>query len=185
VVIFVPDSRNIPYAENHGFLKSCKSQLGLEFRGNVMAHEPQKIINTANSFLLAAERALEKRPLGPKQFQMLLVPAVVSYAFAVELYFKAIITLENGNDRKGHDLSKLFGGISAKSQTTLIAGVQHNCTDFKQKLGDISNVFVDWRYIFEQESAHLDFQFLKKLAQESKRVADAMANPAVNTDAAR
>lgn len=130
-------------------------------------------------------RQREQRPLGPNQVQMLLVPAVVFYAFAVELYFKAIITLENGNDRKDHDLSRLFGGISAKSQTTLIAGVQCNCTDFKQKLMDTSKVFVGWRYIFEQESAHLDFQFLEKLAQESKRVADAMASPAVNTDAAR
>ena len=66
-----------------------------------MAHDPQKIINTANSFLLAADRALEQRPLGPAQFQMLLVPAVVSTAFAVELYFKAIITLEKGSKKWG------------------------------------------------------------------------------------
>jgi hypothetical protein len=29
----VPDSRNIPYAENHGFLKIYKSQLGLFVTG--------------------------------------------------------------------------------------------------------------------------------------------------------
>lgn len=149
-----------------------------------MAHGPQKIINTANSFLLAADRALEQRPLGPGQFQMLLVPAVVSTAFAVELYFKAIITLENGNAR-GHDLSALFKHISAKSQAALVAGVQHNQASFEQKLGAIAGVFVEWRYIFEQQSANLDLPFLTNLARESKRVADAMANPAVNTDAAR
>lgn len=149
-----------------------------------MEHDPQKIINTANSFLLAADRALEQRSLGPGQLQMLLVPAVVSTAFAVELYFKAIITLENGNAR-GHDLSALFKLISATSQATLVAGVQHNHADFEQKLGAISSVFVEWRYIFEQQSANLDLQFLTNLARESKRVVDAMANPAVNTDAAR
>ncbi len=109
---------------------------------------------------------------------MLLVPAVVSTAFAVELYFKAIITLENGNAR-GHDLSVLFKHISATSQATLVAGVQHNHADFEKKLGAISSVFVEWRYIFEQQSANLDLQFLTNLARESKRVADAMANPAV------
>ncbi|MFZ3017020.1 MAG: hypothetical protein WA056_01030 [Gallionella sp.] len=141
-----------------------------------MAHDPQKIINTANGFLLAADRALEQRPLGPGQFQMLLVPAVVSTAFAVELYFKAIITLENGNAR-GHDLSVLFKHISAKSQAALVAGVQHNQASFEQNLGTISGVFVEWRYIFEQQSANLDLPFLINLARESKRVADAMANP--------
>lgn len=145
-----------------------------------MAYDPQKIINTANSFLLAADRALEQRPLGPGQFQMLLVPAVVSTAFAVELYFKAIITLEKGNAR-GHDLSALFKHISAKSQATLVSGVQLNQAAFEQKLGAISGVFVEWRYIFEQQSANLDLPFLTKLARESKQVADAMANPAVRT----
>ena len=145
-----------------------------------MAYDPQKIINTANSFLLAADRALEQRPLGPGQFQLLLVPAVVSTAFAVELYFKAIITLEKGNAR-GHDLSALFKHISAKLQATLVSGVQLNQAAFEQKLGAISGVFVEWRYIFEQQSAKLDLPFLTKLAQESKQVADAMANPSVRT----
>lgn len=143
-----------------------------------MAYDPQKIINTANGFLLAADRAHELRPLGPSQFQMLLVPAVVSTAFAVELYFKGIITLENGNAR-GHDLSELFGRLTTESQATLIAKLQLDRPTFDQKLNAISGVFVEWRYIFEQQSASLDFQFLGKLAQESKRVAEGMANPAV------
>ena len=143
-----------------------------------MAYDPQKIINTANGFLLAADRALEQRPLGPDQFQMLLVPAVVSTAFAVELYFKGIITLENGNAR-GHDLSELFERLSTESQATLVAKLQLDRPTFDQKLKAISGVFVEWRYIFEQQSANLDFPFLGKLAQESKRVAEGMANPAV------
>jgi len=116
---------------------------------------------------------MEQRPLGQGQFQMLLVPAVVSSAFAVELYFKAIITLENGNAR-GHDLSALFRHISASSQAKLLAALQLHQTAFEQKLGAISAVFVEWRYIFEQQSANLDFPFLTGLARESKLVADAM-----------
>ena len=141
-----------------------------------MAHDPQIIINTANSFFLAADRAMEQRPLGSGQFQMLLVPAAVSTAFSVELYFKAIITLENGN-AKGHDLSTLFKHISASSQAKLLAGLQLDQAAFEQRLGAISAVFVEWRYIFEQQSAYLDFQFLTRLAREIKQVADAMASP--------
>ena len=142
-----------------------------------MTYDPQKIISTANSFLLAADRALEQRPLGPGQFQMLLVPAVVSTAFAAELYFKGIITLEKGNTT-GHDLSALFKCLSTESQATLVAKLQLDRPTFDQKLKAISGVYVDWRYIFEHQSANLDFPFLSKLAQESKRVAEGMANPA-------
>ncbi|MHB8321858.1 hypothetical protein HF292_011735 [Acidithiobacillus ferruginosus] len=87
-----------------------------------MEYNPQMIINTANSFLLAAERAYEQRQSGPGQFQMLLVPAVVSTAFAIELYFKAIITIEGGNAR-GHALFALFQDISENSKAALVAGV--------------------------------------------------------------
>lgn len=151
---------------------------------SLMAYDPQKIIDTANSFLLAADRALEQRPLGPGQFQMLLVPSVVSTAFAVELYFKGIVTLENGN-AKGHDLSQLFECLSLGSQAALVDTLQLDRQTFDQKLKAISGVFVEWRYIFEQQSKNLDFQFLSNLAQESKRVAEEMAKPAVHTELAR
>ena len=136
-----------------------------------MAYDPKHIINTANSFLLAADRALEQRPVEHGQFQMLFVPAIMSTAFAVELYFKSIATLENGNAR-GHDLSVLFECLSPKSQATLIASFPIDTSAFKQKLKSISDAFVEWRYIFEQQSANLDFQFLKELAQASRLIAE-------------
>ncbi|GIX53794.1 hypothetical protein ACU6VJ_02070 [Sphaerotilus sulfidivorans] len=139
-----------------------------------MAYDPQKIINTANSFSLAADRALEQRLLGPGQFQMLLVPAVVSTAFAVELYFKGIITLESGNTQ-GHNLSELFKRLSPESQAALAAGLELDRQIFNQKLEAISKVFVQWRYIFEHQTANLEPLFLAKLARESKRVAEEMA----------
>lgn len=142
-----------------------------------MAYDPQKIISTANGFLLAADRALEQRPSGPGQFQMLLVPAVVSTAFAIELYFKGIITLENGN-ASGHDLFELFERLSNESQVMLVARLQLDRPAFDQRLKAISGVFVEWRYIFEQQSANLDLPFLCKLAQESKHVAEGMVSPA-------
>ena len=143
-----------------------------------MECDSQKIINSANAFLLAAERAREQRPLGSGQLQMLLVPAVVCTAFAVELYFKGIIALENKNAR-GHELSKLFDRLSKESQTILIATLQLDRPNFEQKLKAISCLFVEWRYIFEQRSANVDFSFLEKLALESKCVAEGLAKPAV------
>ncbi|MGR9000394.1 MAG: hypothetical protein ACU88J_15300 [Gammaproteobacteria bacterium] len=140
-----------------------------------MAHDPLQIINTANSFLVAADRSLEQRPVEPGHLQILFVPAIVSIAFAIELYFKSIITLENGN-AKGHDLSILFESLSPKAQSTLIANLQINLSMFKQQMKGISNAFIEWRYIFEQQSASLDFQFLKELAKASKLIAESWLN---------
>ena len=109
---------------------------------------------------------------------MLLVPAVVCTAFAVELYFKGIIALENNNAR-GHELSKLFERLSNESQAILVATLQLERPAFEQKLKAISGLFVEWRYIFEQRSASLDFSFLEKLALESKCIAEGLAKPAV------
>jgi hypothetical protein len=106
---------------------------------------------------------------------MLLVPAVVSTVFAIELYFKGIITLENGNAR-GHNLSVLFEHLSPDSQAALVASFQTaDRPDFEQRLKNISGVFIEWRYIFEQQSANLDFLFLTELAQASKCLAEIIA----------
>ncbi|HSI38839.1 MAG TPA: hypothetical protein VK946_07195 [Methylotenera sp.] len=136
-----------------------------------MAYDPQQIFNAANSFLLAADRALEQRPVGSGQLQILFVPAIVSTAFAVELYFKSIVTLE-GSIAKGHNLSVLFERLSPNSQATLVASFKIDSSAFKQKLAGISDAFIEWRYIFEQQSANLDFQFLQGLAQASRLQAE-------------
>lgn len=140
-----------------------------------MTYDPRRIIETANSFLLAADRAFEQRSLGSNQFQMLVVPAVVSTAFAIELFFKGIITIEKGN-ATGHDLSKLFDCLSNQSQDALVARLKLDRTVFSIKLKAISNVFVEWRYIYESESASLDLDFIRKLSQESKHIAEGIVN---------
>lgn len=106
---------------------------------------------------------------------MLVVPAVVSTTFAVELFFKGIVTLEKGN-ATGHDLSKLFDCLSSQSQAALVARLKLDRTVFSLKLKAISNGFVEWRYIYESQSVNLDLEFLRKLSQESKHIAEEMVN---------
>lgn len=108
------------------------------------------------------------------QVQMLLVPAVVCKAFAIELYFKGIITLENGT-ATGHSLSTLFSRLAAQSQLTLRTQLSLSEVEFNQKLKDISDAFVEWRYIFESQSANLDAAFLNGLASTSKALAESSA----------
>ena len=141
-----------------------------------MPYDAQKIINTANSFLIAADRSKEQRPLPNGQFQMLMVPSVVCTAFAVELYFKAIITLESAS-AKGHGLFDLYSLLSPNSQVALAKHLSIAAPTFTQKLKEISGAFVEWRYIFEQQAANLDLAFLNDLARASKLVAESMPKP--------
>lgn len=128
-----------------------------------MAHDPKRIIDTADAFLLAGERAMEQRPLGTNQFQILLVPAVVSNAFAAELYFKAILTLEGG-PASGHDLTLLFAKL--KDETRIVIRDQMGLAEanFSDELGKVAKAFVEWRYVFEAGSIGINFEFLRDLS---------------------
>jgi hypothetical protein len=134
-------------------------------------YDAQKIINSAKSFILAADRCLEQRPLTSSQSEMLMIPSVVCRAFAIELYFKAILTIEN-KSATGHDLYKLFSLLSYDSQVALRANFSLGEYEFKQKIKDTSGVFVDWRYIYESQSANIDLGFLNKLTNACQILAE-------------
>ena len=96
-------------------------------------------------------------------------PAMVCSSFAVELFLKFFLTLDNANnpmspqdDRKGHYLQKLWVRIQPDSQD-LIAGMFRNSSHapitaglatrkelFLEPLTGIGNApFVEWRYAYE------------------------------------
>lgn len=147
-----------------------------------MTHDPKQIKNTAFSFLLAADRCFEQRSLPNGQFQMPLVPAVVCTAFGIELCLKAIITIENGK-ATGHELLKLFIKLSPQSKTALAAALSLEEKSLRQKLSSISGAFVEWRYIYESQSARIDCDFLNHFARATAQLLEALANPQLNTDA--
>lgn len=148
-----------------------------------MGYDPRHIFNTALSFLLAAERCAEQRPLPNGQFQMLAVPEVVSIAFGVELFFKAIITLE-GCQAGGHNLFTLFGLLSNKSQSAIKGAIALDDEVFIRKLEGVSKAFEHWRYIYEKPSGSADIHFLQTVAVAAKQLCEsAMANNSLNQDA--
>lgn len=147
-----------------------------------MAHDPQRIKNTAFSFLLAADRCFEERSLPNGQLQMPLVPAVVCAAFGIELCLKAIITIEKGK-ATGHELRKLFIRLSPQSKDALAVALSLEEKVLRQKLSSISGAFVEWRYIYESQSASIDSQFLHQFARAAAQLLESLANPSLNTDA--
>ena len=115
--------------------------------------------NSSRSFHLAFQRALEQRQTGPGQVEVLMVPAVVCAAFAIELGVKAI-ALAKGAQPRGHELDKLFGTLDAAEQNGIKALVGLSDTDFQKELKAAAGAFVEWRYIYEATgtvSANLAF----------------------------
>jgi len=149
-----------------------------------MAHDPQHIKNTASSFLTAAERCFEKRPLPSGQIQAPLVPAVVCAVFGIELSLKAIIAIEKGK-ATGHDLLKLFIKLTPQSKVSIAAALSLEEWALRQKIGAISSAFVEWRYIYERGSAHIDLEFLQQFAKTTAQLLESLANPAVHTNTAK
>lgn len=89
----------------------------------------------------------------------LLVPCVVNGAFACELYIKGLLALQ-GDVITGHDLTKLFGKLSACAREDLKNSVGQKFTNskdaFESYLNGIANAFKDWRYLYEGQSTSID-----------------------------
>ena len=80
------------------------------------------------------------------------IPAIVNAAFACELYMKSMIT----TPIVGHELASLFSELDTDKQEQIRQYVdnkfkEHPVNSFDMCLERATNVFVDWRYIYEEE----------------------------------
>lgn len=147
-----------------------------------MSYDPEQIANTGKSFLIAADRCFEQRPLPGGKYQMPAVPAIVCTAFGIELCLKAIIAMES-RKATGHEILKLFNKLSPQSKSALSLATSLSEHDLRQKVGSISSAFVDWRYIYEKKYASIDLEFLKGFAQATRSHLEKMANKSFKADA--
>lgn len=112
--------------------------------------------------------------------QMLLIEAIVCYAFSVELCFKAIRTRENGTAEIGHNHQTLFATLSMPSQGAIKTAFSKidDVASFDANLKAASGSFQEWRYIYEKQAAKESVSgllgFLKNLSAASLEVANAM-----------
>ncbi|TGG95422.1 hypothetical protein E4656_03080 [Natronospirillum operosum] len=136
-----------------------------------MAYDPIRINNVSSSFHVASKRCMEQRRLPSGKLEMPLVPAVVCQAFAVELGLKAILESE-GNSCRGHKLKELYDSLSieAKKSISDVAGCSEEFMELNME--KISNIFVEWRYIYESDEAGLDLEFFNNLANAVHHVAN-------------
>jgi hypothetical protein len=129
------------------------------------------ISEIANAYFLAAERCEEQKRINQNQVEWLLVPAITNRAFSIELFLKAILR-KDGVSEKGHKLHLLFNKLKQEHQMQIIEKTGLDSQAFRKNLLNISNVFVEWRYLHEKEDITITWAFLKKLSFAMKNIFD-------------
>ena len=143
-----------------------------------MKNNPINISNQGTAFYYAALRCSEKIPNGPNNWQWLMVPANVCFAFSIELNLKAITFLEEHSPARKHNIKSLFDSINGKTKTKLIAATQGvNKDAFRNEIKEISNVFDELRYYYELENLNINVNFLIKFAEVCENISNDMISP--------
>jgi hypothetical protein len=80
---------------------------------------------------------------------------------------KALQILATGKAMRGHKLLTLFKGLPEGTQSAVQARYRErlgrDSVTFLQDLATFSDAFNEWRYIFEQSGAEIEFGFLQHL----------------------
>ncbi|WP_316718980.1 HEPN domain-containing protein [Terrisporobacter petrolearius] len=99
----------------------------------------------ALNFKYASDRCLMTIRQGGIEY--LPIPYMVNSAFACEIFLKAILEQKRIKYGKNHMLYELYKLLPKEIKEHLERVI--NEKDFDKKLRDCSNVFVDFRYIYE------------------------------------
>jgi HEPN domain-containing protein len=139
-----------------------------------------KIFLQARRFEDSAELLFKTGNLDPNKYY---IPAWVMAAFGLELHLKSIQQFENGTIKKTHIIKDIFDELTQESKikirTNFKADILTNppsnikeiekhsgvkiTDDFDSVLNDVSSLFVDFRYIFEQTNETKSFMYIENL----------------------
>ena len=132
-------------------------------------NETKKIINmytTARQFKDAISKE-EKITIKNGMYINKIYPYIVNKSFSCEIYLKIIILCNNDNYGKIHTLRYLYNKskICDKFEKYILKNAKENNIEYdKEKLNknldNISNAFVEWRYVFESEELKIPDGFL-------------------------
>jgi hypothetical protein len=136
--------------------------------------------SNANAFYKAAERCNEQKQLPNGEIDWLVVPVIVNLVLSVELYLKYLIAKNIASYEskliKEHDLSKLFALLDSTTQNEIINANNYDKNKFKEILDKHSKVFIEWRYLHEQNFKDADTLFLANLIHSLEFIANRLSN---------
>ncbi|WP_291272923.1 hypothetical protein [Geothrix sp.] len=128
------------------------------------------IYHSAKQFSVGAG-AIEKFTRIPDSTMFAVQPFIVCAAFSVELYLKCLLEISGKSNVKGHDLLKLFSQLPTKDKEGIlffIRGAYVNLslplTFLEERLAELGEAFVEWRYVHEDKILSIDVHFLRQFA---------------------
>ena len=134
----------------------------------------QEMFRHACAFSVCAELATEKLRNDVIDFDLYASPEIVNAAFACEVFMKALLRFYDIPYKREHKIKNLFEILpsemkdSLKSELKKCGGEAWLDLWGRENIENISNVFTEWRYLFEQDwsknsSMHVDITFLLDL----------------------
>ncbi len=109
-----------------------------------------KCVSDANNFFEIACYCENKMVMHEYSYMSVFA---TNLSFACELYFKAILIKEEQELIKGHHLEGLFSQLSKQTQNILKKEFNKNryIRSLKDTLNNCDNIFIDFRYLYEND----------------------------------
>ena len=127
----------------------------------------ERAYSNGMSFLLAAQTLMVPKPLTETTYQQPMGPAIVCYAFSIELFLKSI-HLREGTSHRGHNLRDLFDALPPSTKSLISTQFYNrfgmNEFNYRIKISEVKNLFNDFRYIqgglkFEAQHSPSEFRY--------------------------
>lgn len=101
------------------------------------------------------------------------IPSIVNLAFACELYLKFLL-FESGLPKQyEHSLKELYFSLPTNIQEKIINSTEFkDDDDFLKNLEENANIFIDWRYPFENKTISVELISLENFASVLHRTAE-------------
>lgn len=152
-----------------------------QFKNAVLINEMISLpdnINGLNIKSLGEQMNFHVFSTNGNKMKMKIYPFLVNKAFACEIYLKLILEYENENLNELYKIRKIKGSdkhnllillnlIRLNIKEFIVSNITKNIPNYDinvsildEKIKCISNVFNDWRYIYEKKSGSVDFTFL-------------------------
>jgi HEPN domain-containing protein len=133
----------------------------------------QTMIATARSFRAAGDRCFQTLSGGHYDARMLCAPAIVCYAFSLEIYLKFLLKNEGKEIKKTHDLANLYNRLSESLRREIEGKVGDDNQVFQNNLKSFGKAFEEWRCQYEDGSAKpASIGFASKLIAALEAIAE-------------
>lgn len=130
-----------------------------------------EIMNIGNQLtkLLANRQGVTFVNGQPLNFDCEILPRILLYSLNIEILLKALYLVETDIQSKGHDIEMLFNNLTRERQQEIIGKMSQPYeeeAEFRKVLHDNKDIFVEWRYSYEDKGTQLNcnVSFLNQLS---------------------